>query len=236
MTTATSRPAPPVAAATDLRRKLAAIAVVGGALALAAGRVITLPGGTPAQRIEQAHGHQGQIAVELVLVVFGLLATMAGLVAVAAGIRGRGARLATAGACGCVLGCALVVQMTLDAVNGAAAAVDNDAAMRQFLAQLDSSPAIAVVTPIAVLGYFFGPFLVALAARRAGSVPVWLPWGVLVSLPLQSVGESLRGPFFAQVADAFLQLLLVAMLVVLARRTLLSTGAPDTPAPTDAPH
>jgi hypothetical protein len=34
---------------------------------------------------------------------------------------------------------------------------------------------------------------------------------MLVSLPLQSVGETLRGPFFAQVADAFLQLLLVVL-------------------------
>lgn len=225
MTIALSRQDPLVDDATPGHRRIAAVALVGGALALAAGRIITPPGGNPCQRLDQAQGHQGQIATMLVLVVFGLLATMAGLLAVATGIRGRGARLATVGGCGCVLGCALIVQITLEAVYGAAAAVGDDAAMREFLVKLDASPAIAVVTPIAVLGYFFGPFLVALAARRAGSVPKWLPWGVLLSLPLQSVGETLKGPIFANVADAALQLVLVAMLVVLARHTLLARVA-----------
>ncbi len=230
MTKALSRPSSRPDSAVHPRRRLAAVALIGGALALAGGRLVTLPGGDPGQRLDQAQGHQGQIAVELVLAVFGLLAMMAGLLAVSNSIRGRGARLATLGACACVLGSALIVQMTLDAVIGAAAATHNDPAMRELLIQLDKSPAIAVVTPIALLGYCFGPFLVALAARRAGSVPVWLPWGVLASLPLQLVGDYLIGPSFAHVADAVLQLLLVAMFVVLARRTLLT---PNTPVPQD---
>lgn len=203
------------------RRRIAAGAAVGGALALAAGRMLTLPGGTPAQRIDQAVGHDGQVAAELVLVIFGLVAMAGGLVAVAGTIRERGRTLATIGAAGCLLGCGLIVQMGLDAVYAAAAHVADRHAMADFVDRLDSSTAIAVVTPIAVLGYFFGPFLVALAARRARRVPVWLPWAMLVALPLQSVGESLKGPFFANVADAVLQLLLVGLLVVLVRGTLL---------------
>lgn len=207
-----------------IRRRLAAAATVGGAVSLVAGRLLTLPGGTPEQRLDQAAGHQGQIAAELVLVVFGLVAMAGGLVAVAGTIRARGRTLATIGAAGCLLGCGLIVQMSLDAVYGAAARVGAPAAMTEFVRQLDASPAIAVVTPVAVVGYFFGPWLITLAARRARLVPGWLPWGVLVALPLQSVGEGLKGPFFANVADAVLQLVLVVMLAVLVRGTLLPSA------------
>lgn len=205
-----------------VRRRIAAAALVGGAVSLAVGRLLTLPGGTTAQQLAQAAGHEHQIAVETTLVCLGLLALMAGFLGVAARIRQRGAAMATIGAALCMAGCALIVQVALAPVTAAAARVGNGEAMRAFLTELDRSPAIAVLTPVATLGYFFGPFLVTLAARRAGMVPRWLPWGMLLSLPLQFVGESLRGPSFANVADAVLQLVLAALVVVLARRTLLT--------------
>ncbi|MEO6791638.1 MAG: hypothetical protein ABI187_11775 [Ornithinibacter sp.] len=221
--TIVSEPQAKVAAAHDVtRRRVTAAALVGGALALAVGRLLTLPGGTVAQRLTQASGHENQVAVETTLVVFGLLALMAGFLGVAARIRHRGAAMATIGAGLCMAGCALIVQVALDPVTVAATHVGNDQVMRVFLTELDQSPAIAVLTPIATIGYFFGPVLVTLAASRAGMVPRWLPWGMLLSLPLQFVGESLQGPPFANIADAALQLILVALVVVLARRTLLT--------------
>ncbi len=221
--TIVSEPQAKVAAAHDVtRRRVTAAALVGGALALAVGRLLTLPGGTVAQRLTQASGHENQVAVEMTLVVFGLLALMAGFLGVAARIRHRGAAMATIGAGLCMAGCALIVQVALDPVTVAATHVGNDQVMRVFLTELDQSPAIAVLTPIATIGYFFGPVLVTLAASRAGMVPRWLPWGMLLSLPLQFVGESLQGPPFANIADAALQLILVALVVVLARRTLLT--------------
>lgn len=220
--TIVSEPLATVAASHDVvRRRVAAAALVGGAVALAAGRLLTLPGGTPEQRLAQATGHENQVATEATLVVFGLLALMAGFLGVAARIRYRGAAMATVGAALCMAGCALIVQVVLDPVTVVATHVGNDQVMRVFLTELERSPAIAVMTPIATIGYFFGPFLVTLAANRTGRVPRWLPWAMLLSLPLQFVGESLQGPPFANIADAVLQLVLVALVVVLARRTLL---------------
>jgi hypothetical protein len=209
--TQTTLPTETSAVGSPGREGLAHVGLIAGAAALAVGRLLTLPGGDAAQRLQQAEGHDLRITVEAVLVVFGLIALMGGFLGVSSRIRQRGATLATVGSVLCLAGCALIVQVVLDPVTAAAARVGDGGAMRQFLEQLDRSPALAVITPVAVLGYFFGPFLVTLAAHRAGLAARWLPWAMLVSLPLQSVGEALRGPFFAQVADAFLQLLLVVL-------------------------
>lgn len=221
--TIVSQPLTEVTTPHDLvRRRVAAAALIGGAVALAVGRLLTLPGGTTAQRLAQATGHENQVAIEATLVCLGLLALMTGFLGVTARIRQHGAAMATIGAALCMAGCALIVQVALDPVTAAAAHVGDSEAMLAFLTELDRSPAIVVLTPIATIGYFFGPFLVTLAARRAGLVPAWLPWGMLLSLPLQFVGESLQGPSFANIADAALQLVLVALVTVLARRTLLT--------------
>lgn len=200
--------------------RLAALGLVGGAIALTVGRLVTLPGGTPAQRLAQAEGQTLRVTLELVLVIFGLAALVGGFLAVAGRLREGGPRLAGAGALLCLASLGLIVQVGLEAVYVAAVGGPRGV-MESFVTNLDSSIALNVVTAIATVGYFFGPFLISLTARRAGLVSRWLPWGMLVSLPLQSVGETLRGPFFANVADAVLQLVLVVMVVFLARGTLL---------------
>jgi hypothetical protein len=94
--------------------------------------------------------------------------------------------------------------------------------MSQLLHQLDVSLGILAVTAAALIGYFIGPFLVTLAARRSGIGPKWLPAAVLASLILQPVGAALGGPPVASVADVVLQLGLVVTVVVLARGVVAS--------------
>jgi hypothetical protein len=98
--------------------------------------------------------------------------------------------------------------------------------MAAYLHQLDVSPGILALTAPAVLGYFAGPFLVTLAARRSGIGSGWLPAAVLASLVLQPVGAALGGPPLTRVADLALQLGLVVTTVLLARAVVgASTGA-----------
>lgn len=196
-----------------------AVLLVGGAACLALGRLLSTNGGSPAQRLHDMAGAQVQVTVSVLLALAGFAGLLAGLLAVVARVEGR---LARTGAVLSVAGClGFSVLVAVDAVTAAAARVGSTAPMEEFLRQLDSSPAILGVTPFAVVGYFVGPFLVALAARRAGLVPRWLPWGVLASLVLQPVGVALQGPAFAHVADTVFQLALVAMTTELARRVLL---------------
>jgi hypothetical protein len=216
------------------RGRAGAICLVGGAVLLAAGRALALAGGSPAQRLQQVDGHQVQAAASVILAVAGFAALIPGFLAVAAQVRGRGARLATIGAGLCVAGfTGFVALVTVDAATAAAGRVGSARPMEDYLHQLDMSPAILAITPIAVLGYFFGPFLLTLGTRRAGQVPRWLPWGVLVSLVVQPLGAALGGPWVAHVLDTLLQLLLVGMVLVLARHTLLA--APTSARPSSAP-
>lgn len=193
--------------------------LVGGAVCLAAGRLLSTNGGNPAQRLHDMAGHQVQVTMSVLLAVAGFVALLAGLLAVVARVEGR---LARAGALLCISGClGFAILVSVDAATSAAAQVGSAAPMEEFLRHLDGSPAILTITPFAVVGYFIGPFLVALAARRSVLVPRWLPWGVLASLVLQPVGVALQGPVFAHVADTVCQLALVAMTAVLARGVLL---------------
>lgn len=215
----TTTPQAPTATGERSRDLPGAGLLVGGAACLALGRVLSNNGGSPAQRLHDMAGDQVQVTASVLLALAGFAGLLAGLLAVAAHVEGR---LARPGALLCVAGClGFSVLVSVDASTSAAAEVGSTAPMEQFLRHLDSSPAILAVTPFAVVGYFIGPFLVALATRRAGLVPRWLPWGVLASLMLQPVGVALRGPTFAHVADTICQLALVAMTVVLARRVLL---------------
>lgn len=193
--------------------------LVAGAACLAAGRVLSTDGGSPAQRLHDMAGNQVQVTVSVLLALAGFAGLLAGLLAVVARVDGR---LARTGGMLSLAGClGFSVLVSVDAATSAAAQVGSAAPMEEFLRHLDSSPAILAVTPFAVVGYFVGPFLVSLAARRAGLVPRWLPWGVLASLVLQPAGVALQGPAFAHVADTVCQLALVAMTTVLARRVLL---------------
>ena len=217
-TTATSTVAGPLVR--DRTRDLpAAVLLVGGAACLALGRVLSSNGGSPTQRLHDMAGHQAQVTASVLLAVAGFAGLLAGLLAVAARVEGR---LARAGALLCIAGCVgFAILVSVDASTSAAAEVGRTAPMEDFLHHLDASPAILAVTPFAVVGYFIGPFLVALATRRARLVPRWLPWAVLASLVLQPVGVALRGPAFALVADTVCQLALAAMVGVLARGVLL---------------
>jgi hypothetical protein len=208
----------------------ALVALVGGAVALALGRASTTPGGSPGERLDQMAGADVQVTASALLVVAGFVAIVPGFWFVANTVRGRGsrgARLAGVGA-GLVLvgSVCFSVLASVDLATLAATHVTDHAAMAAYLHQLDVSPGILALTAPAVLGYFAGPFLVTLAARRSGIGSRWLPAAVLASLVLQPVGAALGGPPLTRVADLALQLGLVVTTVLLARAVVgASTGA-----------
>jgi hypothetical protein len=203
------------------RTKAAMVSLVGGAVAIALGRLMTTTGGDPAQRLHDAAGQDARLTASMLLAIFGFAGLLVGLLGVAAHVRGRGSVLATVGAGLAVVGCvAFSVLVSVDATTVAATHVDQAPAMQSLLHELDTSPAILGLTPFAVLGYIVGPFLVALAGSRAGFVPRWLPFAVLGCLLLQPVGLALGGPSLARVVDSVFQLVLVGLVLVLARATL----------------
>ena len=202
----------------DARTRAGLVSLVGGAALLAAGRLLATNGGSPADRLHQMSGHDGQVTAGSLLAIAGFTALVPGFLTVASLVRRRGATLATIGAALVVVGSVgFSVLASVDVSTLAATHVDPAGPMRDYLHQLDVAPGIVVLTPFAVAGYSFGPFLVTLGARRCGLVPRWLPWGVVASLVLQPVGVGLGGPGLAHVVDAACQLVLVVMTVVLVR-------------------
>jgi len=192
--------------------------LIAGALLLAVGRVLTTPGGSTAQRLDQMSGQDLRVTVSTLLTVLGFAALVPGLLSVAALVRGRGALLATIGSGFVVIGgVGMSVLAAVDLTTLAATRVHDAATMRTLLHQMDTSPGILVLTPFAVVGYLVGPFLITLAARRAGILPRWLPWATLLVLILQPVAAGSGGPGVARVVDGAFQVALVAIFAVLAR-------------------
>jgi hypothetical protein len=201
------------------RTRAGLVALVVGAVLLALGRLLTTEGGSPADRLHQMHGNDPRVTVSALLAIAGFAALVPGFLTVVAAVRGRGAVLATVGGALVVAGgIGFAVLSSIDLSTLAATHVDDVGAMRSYLHQLDVSPGVLGLTPFAAIGYLIGPFLVTLAARRAGLVPRWLPWTVLASLLLQPVAAGAGGPAVARVLDSALQLLLIGSLWVLARR------------------
>ncbi|HEY3530565.1 MAG TPA: hypothetical protein VGK78_15575 [Nocardioides sp.] len=206
---------PPV----DHRTRAGLTALVGGAVLLALSRLLTTEGGSPADRLHQMNGQDVRVTASALLAIAGFAALVPGFLTVVATVRGRGGVLATIGGALVVLGgVGFGVLSSIDLSTLAATHVDSGQAMRDYLHQLDVSPGVLVVTPFAVIGYLIGPFLVTLAARRAGVVPPWLPWTVLASLVLQPVAAGIGGPVVAHTVDSVLQLVLIGSLCVLAQR------------------
>lgn len=205
----------------DLRVRAGLVCLVGAAIAIAFGRVLATPGGNTAERLDQMAGQDARVVASTLLAVAGFAALVPGLLTVAAQVRGRGATLATVGS-GLVVagGTGLAILAAVDLTTLAATHAGSAAAMRELLHQLDTSPGLLAVTAAGVAGYLTGPFLVTLAARRAGFVPRWLPWATLAVLILQPVAAGSGGPGLARVVDSVLQVALVAIIWVLARATL----------------
>lgn len=196
-------------------------ALVGGAVLLAAARVLATPGGSPADRIHQMSHHDVQVTVSSLLAIAGFAALMTGLLTVASRVRRRGAALATAGGALAVAGgVGFAVLSAVDLSTLAGTHAGPRVAMESYLSALDRSPGILVVTAFAMVGYLFGPFLVALAARRAGFAPPWLPWAILAVLILQPVAAGAGGPSLTRYVDSVFQVALIALAWVLARGTL----------------
>jgi hypothetical protein len=213
---------------TTLRTSAGLTALVGGAVALALGRVMSTPGGSTAERLTQMSGNDARVTASALLAILGFAGLVPGFLTVTGLVRRRGAAVATVGAALVVLGgIGFAVLASIDLATLAATHVDDTGAMRAYLHQLDVSPGIIAVTVPAALGYFVGPFLVTLGARRAGYVPRWLPWAVLVSLFLQPVGAGIGGPGAARVLDSVLQLGLVVTTAVLARAMLSASASPS---------
>lgn len=211
-------------------------ALVGGALALALGRIMTTDGGDPAQRLHDAAAVGSRLTVSMLLAIVGFAGLLTGLLAVVSHIRARGAVLATVGAGLTVAGCVgFAVLVSVDATTVAATHVDSPAAMQSLLHELDLSPTVLAVTPLAILGYILGPFIVCLAATRAGFAPRCLPYGVLACLLLQPLALALGGPSLARVVDAVFQLSLGALMIVLARATI-AFAAHETSGPGELGH
>jgi len=172
-------------------------------------------------------GQDLRVTASTLLVVTGFTAIVPGLWFVASTVRrrdthgARGGRLATIGSWLVLVGSVgFSVLASVDLVTLAATHVPDRASMTEYLHRLDVSPGVLAITAPALVGYFVGPFLVTLAARRAGIGPKWLPAAVLASLILQPVGAGLGGPPVASVADLVLQLGLVVTLVLLAREVV----------------
>jgi hypothetical protein len=197
------------------------VALVGGAVALALGRLMTTEGGSPAERLSDATGQDARLTASMLLAIVGFAALMAGLLVVAGQVRARGSALATVGAGLTIAGCvAFPVLVSADATTLAATHAGSPSAMQSLLHQLDYSPAMLALSPLATLGYFVGPFLVCLAGSRAGFVPRWLPFAVLACLVLQPVAVAAGGPSLAAVVDSLFQLVFVVLMLVLARATV----------------
>lgn len=220
MTTAPLTFAGEVRRPVDRRTAVGLAALVGGSLLLALGRLLANNGGTPAERLEQMTGHDAQITASALLAIAGFTALVPGFWVVAAQVGRRGGVLARIGAVLVLVGSVgFSVLVSVDLVTLAATHASGGSA-QDLLHELDRSTGLAVIAPLAVAGYFFGPFLVTLAAWRARFVAAWLPWGVLASLILQPVGVALGGPGLAHVVDAVCQLVLVVMTSLLAAAVL----------------
>lgn len=208
------------------RTTAGAACLVGGAVALALARALSNNGGSPADRLHQVTGHQAQMTVSVLLAVAGFAALIPGFLAVAGQVRRKGTLLATIGSALCLVGfVGFAVLAAMDIPTIAATHVSAPSAMAELLHQIDDAAALAVLGPCAVAGFFVGPFLVTLAARRAQLVPGWLPFGVLVSLILQPVGVMLVGPSLGlRLLDTACQLVFVAMAAFLARHALSTPG------------
>jgi hypothetical protein len=224
----TARQTAHVAPTSTQRRRWPAplLALVAGTVALAVGRAATTRGGSPGQRLDQMAGQDLRVTASTLLVVAGFTAIVPGFWFVASMVRRRGARGARPASIGCWLvllgSVGFSVLASVDLVTLASTHVADQTSMSQLLHQLDVSLGILAVTAAALIGYFIGPFLVTLAARRSGIGPKWLPAAVLASLILQPVGAALGGPPVASVADVVLQLGLVVTVVVLARGVVAS--------------
>lgn len=219
----TSDTAVPTSTSTPFSRARAtASCLIGGAVVLTLARALTNDGGTPAERLQQAAAHPTQMTASVLLAVAGFAAVIPGFLAVASRAQRRGALVAGFGSALCVVGfVGFAVLAATDLPTIAAAHVPAPSAAVEMVEQMDASPALAVLIPIAVAGFFFGPFLVALGTRRAGLVPAWLPWGVLVSAMLQPVALAFAGPSLTlRLVDTACQAVFVVMVTVLARHTL----------------
>jgi hypothetical protein len=212
----------PTARIDRTRRGAGAVCLVGGAAGLVLARTLTNAGGTPAERLSQVAPQQTTITASALLAVLGFAALIPGFLTVAGRIRERGAVLATVGAGLCVVGfVGFAVLAAIDAFPTVAAARVGGGTGPAYLSALDGVGGLALIDLPAVVGFFAGPFLVALAAWRARLAPAWLPWLVLAGLVLQPVGLALAGPGAGKhVLDIACQAVLLIALVVLARRAL----------------
>ena len=219
------------AARLDHRTRAGLYALLAGAVLLALARLLTTEGGSAADRLHQMHGHDVRVTSAALFAVAGFAALVPGFLTVVGRVRERGAVMATIGGGLVVLGgIGFAILSSVDLSTLAATHVASPDAMRDYLHQLDVSPGILVLTPFAVVGYLIGPFLVTLAARRAGFVPRWLPWTVLAALLMQPVTAGLGGPVVAHTVDTALQLVLIGSLWVLARGTRSACIQQDWPA------
>jgi hypothetical protein len=170
-------------------------ALIAGAVSLTLSRALTTNGGDAADQLAQLSGHQTQMIVSILLAVLGFALLIPGYLTVAGMVGERGGLLATIGAGLTVVGCTgFAVLASVDVPAVAATYVPDRDAMITFIERLNESAALGVVGPLAMLGLFFGPFLVLLGARRAGIVRAWLPWASLAVWVLQPVSTALSGP------------------------------------------
>jgi hypothetical protein len=233
----TTSPAAPPSTVTHVDHRIRAglCALVAGAVLLGLARLLTNQGGSPAARLDQMHGQDFKVTAATLLAIAGFAALIPGFLTVVGQVRERGAVLATVGGALVVIGgIGFAVLSAVDLSTLAATHVAAPDPMRDYLHQLDVSPGILILTPFAVLGYLIGPFLVTLAARRAGFVPRPLPFTVLAALLLQPLAAGLGGPVIAHSVDTALQLVLIGSLWMLARRTRAMWISQDAPTSSNA--
>lgn len=166
-----------------VRRRAAALGLIGFPLALLANAAIDEGAGDAAQMLQVVESPERLFAAAATLVLSAVL-TPAAAHAVVHLVRDRGARLAHWGAALLTLGAfghmgiATLYVVLLGGVRGG-----ETAAMEAMLTRLNSSPALVLVFPL-ILAFGLGVVLSAVALWRGGVLGAWAPSITVAALVL----------------------------------------------------
>lgn len=173
--------------------------------------------GTAASQLAGVVGHSGAMRLASWLDLLILLVIPAVLV-VGWLAGGRGSRLATTGA---VVGFFATLSagylLALDPIVQAAAGVGDRAAGAAVLSAYESSPVVLFVTVSALAGEVVGFALLGIALFRSRRVPRWAGIALLLSMPIDMVGEAAGLKALAAVGYALRALAFVSCAVALSR-------------------
>lgn len=178
MTTTTVSPnATSPSAGVPVRRRLTALALVGGGVGVVVGHLLTVPSDQDMQPyLDQLAAHRATGILGGLLTAAGAFLVVPGLVALLGMVRARGARVATAGALLAGVGVTALgagdVMLTL--VMGDLVAEHRDTAEALYRIA-DTDPLLSLPFALAPL-FVLGMVLLGVGLLRAQDLPRWLGW------------------------------------------------------------